>query len=122
MLQSMLSVGRHQKGYPLEGVHVVPERPKPKNPISELIVLLQQTNKGKEELKDKVDYWHGKYNQLYAAYIALKYDNLCLTCRKVQDSTRSGKAYTLCESSAASRRTIEILQKDLKKEREDSKY
>ena len=90
MLQSMLSVGRHRQGDTLEGVDVVPEGPKPKNPISELIALLQQANKREEELKDNVDYWHRKYNQLYADYTALKYDDLRLTCQKVQDSTRSG--------------------------------
>ena len=59
-----------------------------------------QANK-REELKDKVDYWHRKYNQLYADYIALKYDDSCLTCQKVEDSTWSCKTYTLCESCAA---------------------
>ena len=82
MLQSMLSVGRHQQGYPLEGVDVVPERPKPKNPISELIALSQQANKREEELKDKVDHWHRKYNQLYADYIALMYDDYVLRVKK----------------------------------------
>ena len=43
-------------------------------------------------------------------------------CQKVQDSTRSGKTYTLCESCAAGRQTIESLQRELKKEREDSIY
>ena len=80
----MLSVGRHQQGYPLEGVDVVPQRPKPKNPISELIALLQQANKIEQELKDKVDYWHRKYKQLYADYIALNYDDLSY----VSESTR----------------------------------
>ena len=122
MLRSMLSIARHQQGYRLEGVDVVPERPKPKNPMSELIALLQQANKREEELKDKVDHWHRKYNQLYADYIALMYDDLCLTCQKVQDSTRSGKTYTLCESCAAGKQTIESLQRELEKEREDSIY
>ena len=45
-------------------------------------MLLQQTNKREEELKDKVDYWHRKYNQLYADYIALKYNDYALRVRK----------------------------------------
>ena len=121
MLQSMLSVARHQQGYPLEGVNMVPERLKPKNPISKLIALLQQANE-REELKNKVDHWHRKYNQLYADYIALKYDDFCLTCQKVQDSTQSSKTYTLCESCAAGRQTIKSLQRELEKELEDSIY
>ena len=122
MLRSMLCLGRDENGYPADGIDIVSERPKPKNPISELIALLQQANKREEELKDKVDYWHRKYNHLYADYIALKYDDLCLTCQKIQDSTRSGKTYTLCESCAAGRQTIESLQRELKKERQDSIY
>ena len=117
----MLCLGRDDHGYPADEIDIVSEQPKPKNPISELIALLQQANK-REELKDKVDYWHRKYNQLYADYIGLKYDDLCLTCQKVQDSTRSGKTYTLCESCAAGRQTIERLQRELKKERQDSIY
>ena len=122
MLRSMLCLGRDDHGYPADGMDIVSERPKPKNAISELIALFQQANEREEELNDKVDYWHRKYNQLYADYIALKYDDLCLTCQKVQDSTPSGKTYTLCESCAAGRQTIESLQRELKKERQDSIY
>ena len=45
-------------------------------------MLLQQANKSEEELKDKVDYWHRKYNQLYVDYMALKYDDFVLRVRK----------------------------------------
>ena len=75
MLRSMLCLGRNENGYPTDGIDIVSERPKPKNPVSELIALLQQANKREEELKDKADYWPRKYNHLYADYIALKYDD-----------------------------------------------
>ena len=58
MLRSMLCLGRNENGYPTDGIDIVSERPKPKNPVSELIALLQQANKREEELKDKADYWH----------------------------------------------------------------
>ena len=56
----MLYLGRDENGYPADGIDIVSERPKPKNPKSELIALLQQANKREEDLKDKVDYWHQK--------------------------------------------------------------
>ena len=46
----MLCLGRDANGYPAYGIDIVSERPKPKNPISELIALLQQANKREEDV------------------------------------------------------------------------
>ena len=94
MLRSMLCLGQDENGYQPEGIDLVPERPKPREPLDELITLLEQRNKQvtqlkqadlvkllqqandrEETLKHKVEHWYRKYNSLHSEYIALKYSD-----------------------------------------------
>ena len=42
MLRSMLCLGRDEYGYPPEGIDLVPEQPKPREPLDESITLLEK--------------------------------------------------------------------------------
>ena len=44
MLRSMLCLGQDENGYPTDDIDIVPERSKPKEPLNELIMLLEQSN------------------------------------------------------------------------------
>ena len=55
MLRSMLCLGRDENGYSPEGVDLVPERPKPREPLNELITLLEQRNEQVTQLKQQAD-------------------------------------------------------------------
>ena len=86
--------GRDDKGYPLEGVDVVPERKgwkpgwkpfcreedfhkdKIEYCISRLVELLKEANKRADQYKDQVDFLNRKYNNLHDEYLALKYSNI----------------------------------------------
>ena len=73
--------GHDEKGYPLEGVDVVPELKgkrkqlyskeedfhagKIESSLSRLVKLLQQANERVEHQKDNVQYWSRKYHSLY---------------------------------------------------------
>ena len=122
MLRSMLCLGRDENGYRSEGIDLVPERPKPRELLNELITLLeqrneqvtqlkqqadlvkllQQANDREETLKHKVEHWYRKYNSLHSEYIALKYSDLGDTHQNEQ--------------------TVESLKRDLIKAKEESQY
>ena len=104
--------GRDEKGYPLEGVDVVPEHKGKRKPLyskeqdfhagkiesslSRLIELLQQANERVEELKDSVQYWNRKYHSLYQEHMALKHGDLCERCQTIRDTTPPGDTITNC--------------------------
>ena len=79
---SMLNT-RDVHGYPLQGYDFIP---KPKDTLSE---LLQQVNERVEQLKDTVQYWRRKYENLNQEYLAFKFEDLCERCHA--DSCRSHK-------------------------------
>ena len=55
MLRSMLCLGQDENGYPPEGIDLVPERPKPREPLNELITLLEERNEQVTQLKQQAD-------------------------------------------------------------------
>ena len=89
---------------------------------ADLVKLLQQADDREETLKHEVEHWYRKYNSLHTEYIALKYSDLCLAYQKEQDSTRSGKTYTLCDSCCEGMQTTESLKRELEKERQLSRH
>ena len=107
--------GRDDKGYPLQGVDVVPERKglkpgwklfwreedfradKIEYCVSRLVELMKEANKRADKYKDQVDILNRKYN-LHDEYLALKYSDICDECEKVSDSAIPGKTYTLCQA------------------------
>ena len=102
MLRSLLCLGRDENGYPTDGIDLVLERPKPREPLNELFKLLQQTSEREETLEHKLEHWYGKYNSLHSEYIALKYSDLCDMYQKGQ--------------------TVESLKRDLIIAQEESRY
>ena len=135
----MLCLGRDENGYPKDGVDIVPQAREPLKELitileqsnkqvtklkqqADLVKLLQQANDREKTLKHKVEHWYRKYNSIHTEYIALKYSDLWLACQKKQDSTRSGKTYTLCDSCCEGKQTTESLKRELEKERQQSIY
>ena len=53
---------RDKNGYPLEGIDVVPVRPKKVNKMPELMKLLQEANRREEKERENADYWRRAYH------------------------------------------------------------
>lgn len=87
---------RDALGYPPQDYNFLPEwlKPKPKDTLSGLVKLLQQANKRVEQLKDNVQYWKRKCENLNQEYLAFKFKDLCERCHTIRDTTPSGD--TLC--------------------------
>ena len=71
-------------GYPLQGYDFVP---KLKETLSELVKLLQQANERVEQLKNNVQYWERKYENLNQEYLAFKFEDLCERCHIIRHHT-----------------------------------
>ena len=71
---------RDKKGYLLEGIDVVPIRPKV-NKMAELIKLLQEANRREEKERENANYWRRAYHRLNQDYIALQFKDLCSECK-----------------------------------------
>ena len=95
----MLSMkGRNEKGYPLEGVDVIPEqkgwRPfceeedfhmgKIEYSLARLVELLKDANKCVGDYKDGLNTMNQKYNNLHDDYIALRNSASGLSVRRCQ--------------------------------------
>ena len=63
---------RDKNGYPLEGIDVVPIRPKKPNKMTELMKLLQGANRREEKERENADYWRRAYHRVNQDYIALQ--------------------------------------------------
>ena len=89
-----------KNGYPLEGIDVVPIRPKDNkvNKMAELMKLLREANQREERERENADYWCCAYHRLNQDYIALQFEDLCSECKRVKAGTDPGETYTLCES------------------------
>ena len=59
---------RDAQSYPLHGVHVVHERPKPKYPLRDLVKLWQEAKQREEEADRRTEHWHHAYNILKQDY------------------------------------------------------
>ena len=114
--------GRDEKGYPLEGVDVVPEHKGKRKPLyskeqdfhagkiecslSRLVELLQQANERVEQLKDNVQYWSRKYHSLYQEHLALKHGDLCEMCQTIRDTTPPGDTLTVCTNCSRNKASL----------------
>ena len=54
--------------------------------------------------------------------MALKFGDICSTCQKVSDVTPPGKTIMLCHSCREGSQTKESLERELEKEREQTRY
>ena len=102
---------RDENGYPLEGVDVVPERPKVNkvNKMAELMTLLQEAHRREEQANERAGYWHRAYQRLNQDYIALQFEDLCSECKQVKDGTDPGETSTLCAPCSLERDTAKTL-------------
>ena len=130
--------GRDEKGYPLEGVDVVPEHKGKREPLdskeedfhagkietslSRLVELLKQANERVEHLKDSVQYWSRKYHSLYQVHMALKYRDLCERCQTIRDTTSPGDTITVCTNCSRDKDTTASLTLKLEKKETELRY
>ena len=130
--------GRDEKGYPLEGVDVVPEHKgkrkqlyskeedfhagKIESSLSRLVELLQQANERVEELKDSVQYWNCKYHTLYQEHMALKHGDLCERCQTIRETTPLGDTITVCTNYSRDKDTAASLRLKLAKKEAELCY
>ena len=97
VLRSMSLNTRDAHGYPLQGVDVVPERPKPKDTtLSKLIKFLREATQREEEANRRAEHWRRAYDNVNGEYLALKYGDLCSECKRVKDGTEAGDTFCLC--------------------------
>ena len=75
---------RDKNGYPLEGIDVVPIRPKKPNKMTELMKLLQEANRREEKERENAEYWRRAYHRVNQDYIALQFEDLCSECKQVK--------------------------------------
>ena len=130
--------GRDEKGYPLEGVDVVPEHKgkrkqlyskeedfhagKIESSLSRLVELLQQANEREEKLKDSVQYWSRKYHSLYQEHMAMKYGDLCERCQTIKDTTPPGDTITVCTNCSRDKDITATLRLKLEKKESELRY
>ena len=76
---------RDAPGYPLHGVDIVPEQPKPKSLLRDLVKLWQETKQREEESNRRAEHWRRAYNSLEQDYLALNDRDLCLSCQRIKD-------------------------------------
>ena len=130
--------GRDEKGYPLEGLDVVPEHKgkrkqlytkeqdfhagKIESSLSRLVELLQQANERVEKLKDSVQYWSRKYHSLYQEHMALKYGDQCERCQTIKDTTPPGDTLTVCTNCSQNKDTTANLRLKLEKKETELCY
>ena len=113
---------RDEQGYPLEGIDVVPIRPKKRNKMAELMKLLQEANRREEKERENADYWRRAYHRLNKGYIALQFEDLCSECKRVKVRTDPGETYTLCESCHRGRETVSTLTRKLEEKEKEKAY
>ena len=112
---------RDANGYPLQGIDVVPERPKPSK-MAQLVKLLREANRREEKANDEAAHWRDAYHRLNQDYIALKFEDMCSDCKRVKDGTDPGETYTLCGSCHKQRETVRTLTRKLEELLKEKDY
>jgi len=110
---------RDARGYPLQGYDFVP---KPKDTLSELVKLLQQANERVEQLKDNVQYWKRRYENLNQEYLAFKFEDLSERCHTIRDTTAPGDTITLCTNCSRDKDATAHLTLKLEKKETELRY
>lgn len=90
----MLHTSRDAQGYPLHGLDVVPERPKPKYPLRDLAKLWQETKQREEEAERRAEHWHRAYNSLKQEYLASKDPDPCASRQGSKAESEEGERST----------------------------
>ena len=116
---------RDENGYPLEGIDVVPNGPRPSSSIlreetiPRLVQLLQDANRRAQRSDDALT---RKYNTLQQDYTALRIGDLCKSCQIRSDTTPKGLTVELCHQSSQTQHTLESLKRELVKKDEEIRY
>ena len=113
---------RDEQGYPLEGIDVVPVRPKKPSKMAELMNLLQEANRREEKEREDADHWRRAYHRLNQDYIALQFEDLCSECKRVKAGTDPGETYTLCETCYRGGETVRTLTRKLEEKEKEKRY
>ena len=113
---------RDKNGYPLEGIDVVPMRPKKPSKMTELMKLLQEANRREEKERENADYWRRAYHRLNKDYIALQFEDLCSECKQVKAGTDPGETFTLCDPCNRGRDAISALTRKLEEKEKEKAY
>ena len=103
---------RDVHGYPLEGVDVVPARPK-HSKLAQVMRLLQEANLREEKERDRADYWKRMYHRVNQDYIALQLHDLCSDCQRQKDETENGQTCTICRECSHKKETVRTLTRRL---------
>ena len=74
----------------LQGVDIVPVRPKPSK-LSQVMKLLQEANLREEKERDRADWWKRNYHRLNQYYTALQLKDLCSDCQREKDEAKNGE-------------------------------
>ena len=112
---------RDAHGYPLQGVDVVPVRPKPSK-LSQIMKLLQEANVREEKERDRADYWKRAYHRLNQDYIALQLKDLCSDCQREKDDTENGDTITICKECTQKHETVRTLRRRLEETEKERSY
>ena len=119
---------RDENGYPLEGIDVVPNGPRPspsilrEETIPRLVQLLQDANRRAQRSDDALTALTRKYNTLKQDYAALRIGDLCENCQIRSDSTPNGDTVELCHQCGQTQHTLESLKRELVKKDEEIRY
>ena len=117
---------RDENGYPLEGIDVVPNGPRPsilkEETIPRLVQLLQEANRRAQRSDDALTALTRKYNTLQQDYAALRIGDLCKSCQIKSDTTPNGLTVELCHQCSQTQHTLESLKRELLKKDEEIRY
>ena len=94
---------RDANGYLLQGVDIVPVRPKPSK-LPQVMKLLQEANLREEKERERADCWKRNYHRLNQYYSALQLKDLCSDCQREKDEAENGEHFTVCRNCSQKRR------------------
>ena len=112
---------RDANGYPLQGVDIVPVRPKPSK-LSQVMKLLQEANLREEKERDRADYWKRAYHHLNKDYIALQLKDLCSDCQREKDEMANGDTIMICRECSQKHKTVRTLTRQLEEKEKEKAY
>ena len=112
---------RDVHGYPLEGLDVVPVRPKPSK-LAQVMRLLQEANLREEKERDRADYWKRMYHRVNQDYIPLQRHDLCSDCQRQKDEAENGQTCTKCKECSHKKETVRTLTRRLEETEKEKTY
>ena len=112
---------RDAQGYPLQGVDVVPVRPK-QSKLTQIMRLLQEANIREEKERDRADYWKRMYHRVNQDYIALQIHDLCSDYQRQIEETEKGGTIETCHECSQKKETVRTLTRRLEETEKQCGY